>query len=249
MSQPVTIIGTYLSPYVRKVLAVLHLKNIDYRIDPIVGFMGNDEFSRISPLRRIPVLVDDAVTLCDSSVICEYLDERYPQVRVYPRDIGERARARWLEEYADTRMGDVFIWQLFNQRVIAPHLFGKTIDETILRRALNQEIPQVLDHLESFAPRIGLLFGEVTVADLALAVFFRNAAFARWSIDAQRWPRTAAYVERVLELDCLKRLRPYEDLIARTRPPQQRAALAGLGAPLTPTSYAASRPRPGIMRI
>src|SRR5438552_885113 len=71
---PVKIIGSYLSPYVRKVLALLHLKGIAYEIDPIVAFMGDDEFSKISPVRRIPVLMDERVTLCDSSVICQYLE-------------------------------------------------------------------------------------------------------------------------------------------------------------------------------
>ena len=50
----------------RKVLAVLHLKGIAYEIDPIVPFFGNDAFSEISPLRRIPVYSDGKVTLCDS---------------------------------------------------------------------------------------------------------------------------------------------------------------------------------------
>ena len=249
VNQPVQIVGSYLSPYVRKVLAVLHLKGVDYQIDPIVGFMGNEEFSRISPLRRIPVLMDDRVTLCDSTVICEYLEDRYPRPHVYPRDAAGRARARWLEEYADTRIGDVLIWQLFNQRVIAPYVFGKPTDEAVLRRALAVEIPQVLDHLERELPRLGLLFGEVTVADIALAVAFRNAHFARYSVDPQRWPVTAAYVERVLDLECLKRLRPYEEKLARTPPLQQRAALAAMGAPLMTQSYGAQRPRAGIMRI
>ena len=66
MSDRVRIIGNYLSPYVRKVLVCLHLKGIAYEIDPIVPFMGDDRFSALSPLRRIPVLIDDRVTLTDS---------------------------------------------------------------------------------------------------------------------------------------------------------------------------------------
>jgi glutathione S-transferase len=57
------IIGSYLSPYVRKVLVVLHFKGIAYEIDPIVPFFGDDRFSRLSPIRRIPVFLDDRVTL------------------------------------------------------------------------------------------------------------------------------------------------------------------------------------------
>src|SRR5580658_11170157 len=124
MAHPVQIIGSYLSPYVRKVLVVLDLKGIEYEIDPIIPFFGNDSFSHISPVRRIPVLIDDQVTLADSSVICQYLEDRYPERKLYPADIAERGRARWLEEYADSRMGEVFIWGLFNQVAIKLHVWG-----------------------------------------------------------------------------------------------------------------------------
>src|SRR2546425_507901 len=124
MKDPVRVIGSYLSPYVRKVLVFLELKGIPYAIDPIIPFMGDDRFSKLSPVRRIPVLLDDSVTLADSSVICQYLEDRHPDPALYPPDVAERARARWLEEFADTRMGEVFIWQLFNQVTIRPHLWG-----------------------------------------------------------------------------------------------------------------------------
>lgn len=102
----VTVIGNYLSPYVRKVLVCLEFKGIRYEIDPIVPFFGNDEFARLSPLRRVPLLIDDAVAVSDSTVICEYLEDRYPEPRLVPRTPAQRARARWFEEYADSRMGD-----------------------------------------------------------------------------------------------------------------------------------------------
>src|SRR5262245_22827972 len=97
--KPVRIVGSYLSPYVRKVLVVLDRKGVPYEIDPIVPFFGDDRFSALSPLRRIPVLIDDRVTLADSTVICEYLEERHPDPPLYPRGVEERARARWLEEF------------------------------------------------------------------------------------------------------------------------------------------------------
>jgi glutathione S-transferase len=92
----IRIIGSYLSPYVRKVLACLDLKRLDYEIDPIVPFMGDDRFTQLSPLRRVPVLLDDRVTLTDSTVICEYLEDRYPTPPLHPRNVADRARARRL---------------------------------------------------------------------------------------------------------------------------------------------------------
>lgn len=88
-------------------LACLELKGLAYEIDPITPFMGGDRFTSLSPLRRVPVLIDDRVTLADSSVICQYLEDRYPAPALYPADIVDRARARWLEEYADTVGGAV----------------------------------------------------------------------------------------------------------------------------------------------
>src|SRR5262245_746078 len=108
---PAIVVGSYLSPYVRKVLVCLDLKGVAYEIDPIVPFLGDQRFTQLSPLRRIPVLMDDRVTLADSSVICEYLEDRHPEPALRPRDVAARARARWLEEFADTRLGDVFIWR------------------------------------------------------------------------------------------------------------------------------------------
>ena len=93
-SELVTIVGSYISPYVRKVLVFLDLKGVRYQIDPIVPFFGNEQFTRISPVRRIPVLVDGDVTLSDSTVICEYLEDRYPQLSLYPDTPKERTRAR-----------------------------------------------------------------------------------------------------------------------------------------------------------
>jgi glutathione S-transferase len=249
VAAPVKIIGSYVSPYVRKVLVCLHLKGLDYEIDPIIPFMGDDRFTQLSPLRRVPVFVDDRVTLADSSVICQYLEDRHPEPSIYPRDIAQRARARWLEEYADTRMGDVFIWRLFNQVAINPRVWGVETDEAVLKEALDHDIPHVLDHLESQLPADGFLFGKISIADISIACFFRNAAFARYSVDRGRWPRTAGFVDRVLRLPCFDRLKKIEDTMMRTPIPKQREALAALGVPLLAESYAAATPRRGIMPV
>ena len=249
MREPVRIIGSYVSPYVRKVLVVLDLKGIPYEIDPIIPFMGNDEFSKLSPIRRIPVFTDDQVTLTDSTVICEYLDDRYPEPSVRPAGTVERARARWLEEFADTRMGEVIIWRLFNQVMINPFVWGVPTDQEILERTLQEDLPHVLDYLEAEVPAEGFLFGALATADVALATFFRNAAYARYRIDAARWPATAAFVARVLATDGFQKLIAFEDAMMRTPLAKQRDALAAIGAPLTRTTFGTTTPRRGVMKI
>jgi len=246
---PVRIVGSYLSPYVRKVLVALDWKGVAYEIDPIVPFFGDERFSRASPIRRIPLLVDDRVTLPDSSVICEYLEERYPAPPLYPEDIADRAQARWLEEYADSRMGEVFIWGLFNQVAINPFVWGTPTDAEVVERVRGTDIPQILDYLEGEAPGDGFRFGELSIADVAIACFFRNAQFARYQVDRERWPRTASWVERTLALPAFARLEPYEQKSARTPIGKQREALAAIGAPLTAESWGTAAPQRGLMKI
>ena len=249
MKERVQIIGSYLSPYVRKVLVCLDLKRVPYEIDPIVPFFGDDRFSQISPVRRIPVLRDDQITLADSSVICQYLEDRYPAPVLYPANIVERARARWLEEFADSRMGEVFIWRLFNQVAIKPSVWGEQSDTAVVEKTLREDIPHVLDYLETQVPVQEFLFGAVSIADIAIACFCRNAAFARFRMDVARWPLTAAFVERVLALDSFEKLKPIEERLRRTPLTQQRAVLAEMGVPVTQETYGTSAPRRGVMRI
>jgi glutathione S-transferase len=249
MPAPVRIIGSYLSPYVRKVLVCLHLKGLAYEIDPIAPFLGDDRFSALSPLRRIPVFQDGDVTLCDSTVICEYLEDRHPDPPLYPRDVGARARARWLEEYADTRMGEVFIWRLFNEVAIRPAVWGEPTDRARLEATLATDVPAVLDYLERELPADAFLFGGApTVADVTIGCFFRNAAFARVSVDAGRWPVTAAFVARVVALEPFRALAPYEERCMRVPAAAQRDALAQLGAPVTAETYGTAAPRRGVMQ-
>jgi glutathione S-transferase len=249
VGEPVGIIGSYLSPYVRKVLVVLELKGIAYEIDPIIPFMGDDRFTQMSPVRRVPVLMDDRVTLADSSVICQYLEDRYPVPALYPSDIAERARARWLEEYADTRMGDVFIWRLFNAVAINPYVWGTKAEPRELDKIRDEEMPLILDYLESQLPSSGYLFEAISIADIAIASFFRNAKFARYALDAAQWPRTAAFVQRVLDMDSFKKLMRFEEKLMRTPIPKHREVLSVMGAPLMADTYGTLKPRPGIMPI
>lgn len=249
MREPVTILGNYLSPYVRKVLVCLQLKGIAYRIDPFAPFIGDDAFSRLSPLRRIPVLIDGDFVLNDSTVICEYLEDLQPTPALYPAALRDRARARWLEEFADSRLGEVIIWRMFYQLGVKRYLFGETPDEAVVRKAREEELPDALDYLETQLPAEGFLFGDVGVADVAIAAFFRNATFVRYRIDANRWPRAAAFVERMHALPAFAALAEFEDRTLRTPVAQQREVLIDMGAPVAATTFGNIAPRRGIMKV
>jgi len=249
MAPPLTIIGSFVSPYVRKVLACMNLKGLAFEVDPITPFFGNDEFERLSPLRRIPVLIDGDLSVSDSTVICEYLDEAYSGHALLPRDPKDRASARWLVEYADTRLGDIFIWGLFYQKIVHPLVWGEPGDQQRIDRTLKEDAPAALDYLERQLPANGFLFGDIGLADIAIASFFRNAAYAGFKPDSARWPQTAAFVERTLAHPCIADLLVFEDVQRNAEIRGRRQALLDAGAPLTAESHGLREPRTGYMKL
>ena len=243
------IIGSFVSPYVRKVLVCLELKGLTYEVDPITPFFGNDDFGRLSPLRRIPVMIDGELVLTDSTVICEYLDEAHPSPPLLPTDAKERARARWLEEFADSRLGDVFIWGLFYPKVVAPRVWDEPGDERRIEASLSKEIPAALDYLEGELPEDGYLFGSFGLADISICSFFRNAEYAGFTVDAQRWPRTARFVSHVLAHPAFVKLHQLEQIQLGASIAGRRQALLDAGARLTEESCGQKEPQRGIMRL
>lgn len=245
----IRIIGSFVSPYVRKVLAAMNLKGIAYEVDPITPFYGNDEFQQLSPLRRIPVLIDGDFSISDSSVICAYLEDAYEGHPLLPKTARDRARARWFEEFADTRLGDVFIWGLFYQKIVHPLVWGEPGDKARIEKSLNEDIPAALDYLEERLPGDGFLFEDIGIADISIASFFRNGAYAGFEPDPGRWPRTAAFVERTLGHPCFANLLRYEDVQRSAEIKGRRQALLDAGAPLTAETMGLREPRRGLMRL
>ena len=182
-------------------------------------------------------------------MVCAYLDDAYPERSLLPASPKDRARARWLEEFADTRLGDVFIWGLFYQKVVRPAVWGEPTDEERVAKTLTTEIPQTLDYLERELPADGFLFGDIGLADIAIASFFRNGAYAGFEPDSDRWPVTASFVERTLAHDSIASLLPYEDVQRSVEIKSRRQALLDAGAPLTSETLGQREPRKGYMRL
>jgi glutathione S-transferase len=243
------IIGSFVSPYVRKVLVCLDLKGLDYEVDPITPFFGNDEFRRLSPLCRIPVLIDEGLVLTDSTVIAEFLDEQFPDPPLLPKEPKERARARWLEEFADTRLGDVIIWGLFYPKMVHPRVWNEPGDQARIDKTLATDLPEALDYLEEQLPAHGYLFGDIGLADIAIASFFRNGSYAGFVPDAARWPKTSSFVELVLRHPAFQRLYQLEMIQLSTSIEGRRQALLDAGARVTSETFGEREPRKGVMRL
>jgi glutathione S-transferase len=243
-----TLIGNPVSPYVRKIMAICAMKRIDVAIDPITPFRGDDAFAAMSPLRRIPVWIEGDVTLCDSSIIAQYLEETRPEPSVLPHHPRDRARARWIEEYADTRLFDVLGWKLFFQIAVKPRILKEPTDGSAVEHARAVEIPQTFEYLETVMPQAGFLFGEAPgLADFSLAPAFLNARVVGVEVDAGRWPLLAAWLGRVEDETPLKKLNEVAMAFMTTKLADQPAMMAEHGYALAVRSHDGGRAMRGPM--
>jgi glutathione S-transferase len=248
--QPLTVIGNHISPFVRKVLAVCEIKQLPYVVDSIVPFFGTEAFAKLSPLRRIPVLIDGDVVLNDSSVICEYLEDKWPQIPVLPREPAARAHARFLDEYADTRLADVVLWKVFGRALVGPAIFGTPRDLDGIQATVSTELPAVLDQLEAWAPTAGYVHGATPgFADISIAAHFVNFRWARQTLDAQRWPRAGGWIGRVEQCAPLARLNEIGAAVLRAPPDGHKEVLQSLGVSVAATSVGGKTPRRGPMTV
>src|SRR5690242_16985292 len=94
--------GTLRSTHASKTKVVLEEKGVAYRIENLPT--GNlwkkpPEMLARHPLGKVPYLEDDGVTFFDSTVIAEYLEERYPAPPLMPAGVVARARVREAEQF------------------------------------------------------------------------------------------------------------------------------------------------------
>lgn len=85
---------------VRVVLAEKSLAWVSRRLELLKFEHLQADYLRINPNGVVPTLVHDGRTVLESSVICQYLDERFPDPPLLPQDAYARARARtWLKYF------------------------------------------------------------------------------------------------------------------------------------------------------
>jgi glutathione S-transferase len=188
--------GASASPFVRKVLVALAIKELPYEQIQQLPFTKDAEYRKINPLGKIPTLQDGALTICDSTVICEYLEDSYPRPPLYPNNSADKARARWLEELGGTRVTELAAG-IFFQRFMRPMMLKQEPDGELVEKIIHKQLPPILDYLESQVPAEGFIFGEFMMADMSLMSPFVNAAYAGYDVDPARWPTFTDFIARV----------------------------------------------------
>jgi glutathione S-transferase len=188
--------GASASPFVRKVLVALALKQLSYEHIQQMPFTRDPEYRKLNPLGKIPTLEDGDLVIRDSTVICEYLEDTYPQSPLYPQNSADKARARWYEELGGTRVAELAAG-IFFQRFMRPMVLKQEADEELVAKIIDKQLPPVLDYLESEVPAEGFIFGDFLIADMGLMSPFVNAGYAGYELDANRWPIFSGFVDRV----------------------------------------------------
>lgn len=197
------ILGVGLSPFVRKVLLCCDYKGIEYENLLIMPGDESEDFRRISPLGKVPAFKDDYVELCDSSVIFDYLEGKYPQPALLPSSPQDRARALWFEEFADSALIPHLGAGMFFEKLVGPAMRGTTCNPAVVAAA-EEAMKPLQDYLEQQLHGEFLVGGAMSIADLSVASVFLNASFADYEVDASHWPKLSAYLKALWGSDLFK---------------------------------------------
>jgi len=188
------------SPYAFKVRGVLYEKGLAVEHHEIVSERQRDELLLVSPRGEVPALVDGATAVYDSTIICEYLEERHPQPPCLPADPAGRARVRAIERIADTQLDPVVIV------LVVLKLFRPEVGERH-PKALERAVAALGQHWANLDAMLGdreWLAGTFSRADIAVAAHTAVATFLGYG-PTSTTPRFAAWAKRASERPCIAR--------------------------------------------
>lgn len=156
--------GFHISNYHNKVRLALLEKGVAFDEDPNCRPSQKDEWLARSPVGKVPIIETENGNLAESQVICEYLEDAYPQVPLYPKDPLAKARVRELITVMELHM------ELVARRLYGQAFFGGTAsDET--KKEVERDIAKGVRAFMSLAKFDPFVAGkEFTLADCSAFV-------------------------------------------------------------------------------
>jgi glutathione S-transferase len=108
-----------LSPYARKVRLVLAEKRLPFELQLEKSWERRPEYLEFNPAGTVPTLVEDnGLVIPDSAVICEYLDEAYPDACLLGRTLAERVEVRRLASWFDGKFAAEVTQNLYGEKYL-----------------------------------------------------------------------------------------------------------------------------------
>jgi glutathione S-transferase len=155
--------GFHISNYFNKVRIAMLEKGIDFELDPSCRPSQQEDFLARTPMGKVPFLEVDGQHLVESQVICEYLEDAYPQKPLYPRDPLARARVRELIAIMELHL------ELVVRRLYRELFFGGKVSDEV-KRGAEADLVKGVRAFRSRAKFDPYLAGaELTLADCAAA--------------------------------------------------------------------------------
>ena len=158
-----------LSPFCRKVRLSLAEKRIECELVEERYWEQDADFLRRNPAGKVPVLKIDGKTMAESSAICEYLEEKYPEPSLMPKSTDARYEVRrivgWFDDKFNTEVTSKLVGERLNKKVMK---LGFPDSRNVKDGA--RAIKYHLDYMAWLLDRRRWLAGDVmTLADFAAA--------------------------------------------------------------------------------
>jgi glutathione S-transferase len=94
--------SNHLSPYAMSAFVALREKGISFE-KVLINLQAAEHlaatYAGVSTTQRVPAINDNGFYLSESSAICEYLEEKFPSVAIYPKNVEQRAKAREIQAW------------------------------------------------------------------------------------------------------------------------------------------------------
>jgi glutathione S-transferase len=182
-----------LSPYSRKVRLVLSEKRLPFELRLEKVWQRRAEYLELNAACTVPTLVEDnGLAVPDSNVICEYLDEAYPDTALIGRSLAERIEVRRLVAWFDGKFAQEVTRNLLGEKFMK-RLAGRGEPDASALRAGYANLKPHMEYLGWLAENRKWLAGAaISLADFAAAGHLSALDFAgdidwRISEPAREW--------------------------------------------------------------
>jgi glutathione S-transferase len=198
------LIGSYTSPYVRKISVMLIEKGISFEFVNDPPTSAGSKVTNFNPLGKVPALVtEEGEVFYDSPIIVQYIELLGASPTLLPPEPLEALRVKQIEALADGVTDAAVALVLENRREAA-----QRSEEWIIRQ--RGKILRGLDQLEKYASQRHLLNGEsLNVADISVACMLGYLNFRRiapgWCVER---PTLIKLVERLFQRESFARTTP-----------------------------------------
>ncbi|KAI3824686.1 hypothetical protein L1987_06155 [Smallanthus sonchifolius] len=208
--EKVKLFATWSSPFVKRIVWALKLKNVEYEI--IYEDLANKspELLKYNPIhKKVPVLVHNEIAICESLVILEYIDETWNDVcPLLPKDPLDKAKERF--------------WAKFGDEQVLPSFFGYVMKQGKDQEESKETTLAHLKRVEQLLSEKKFLSGEsFGFLDLAFGWLAENSRpleviTGLKLLDEDSFPNLCTWKDKFLEIPAIKESWPdQETLIAK----------------------------------